>query len=133
MDETRYVPQALRIFMWLRGLEPKDIEERAGMSQGQVSDYLGKPTNMKLNTLRRLMEALDITFRDLGLCIEFLRRLEKQPSLPLDIAESPQVAEGPVAPPAIFRIAAEAEWLHRETQRLLRETTYQVRPRSYYV
>lgn len=126
MEDTRHVPIALNLFMKARGLSVPEVRSRTGMSQGQLSGYLKKPVNMQLNTLRRLLRALDVSLADFTAVLHVLERLDTQRRLPLPaLGERPPASDA--VPPEVFRLAGEVQWLHRQLQEMVSRAAYGAR------
>jgi transcriptional regulator with XRE-family HTH domain len=134
MDETRHLHLALRLVAALRHMTAEDIAARAGMDKGQVSKYLRKQVNLKINTLTKLLRALDVSYPDFVAVMAQLDEVDAQAGLPLfDDAEGPEIAEALGLPPEIAWLADEVKRLNRHMQRVVSKLTYTYRPPSSYV
>jgi len=134
MEETRHLHLALRVVAALRNLNGEELGRRAGMSEKQVGKYLREPVNLKINTLTRLLRALDVGYPDFMAVMAELDKLDDQKSLPLfEVAEGSTAGEMLGLPPEMVRVAKEVEWLHHEMQRIVSKLTYTTRTRSFYI
>jgi transcriptional regulator with XRE-family HTH domain len=134
MDETRHLHLALRLVAALRHMTAEDIAARAGMDKGQVSKYLRKQVNLKINTLTKLLRALDVSYPDFVAVMAQLDEVDAQAGLPLfDDAEGPEIAEALGLPPEIAWLADEVKRLNWHMQRVVSKLTYSYRTRGSYI
>lgn len=77
MANIEAVPAALGLLLRLRNLSQKELAERSGMREEQISRYLsGKVANPGVRQLFRLLGALEVDLTTFGFVVEAVRQVQ---------------------------------------------------------
>jgi transcriptional regulator with XRE-family HTH domain len=125
MDVSRSWYLALKVLAGLRKLSAKELAKRAKISETSARKYLRGPENLGLETLEKLLGALQVDVLDLALLMSLIERIDRNSSMRLfEIAEPEPPIVGSDAPPEFLRLYAQVQWLYEEMQRQLHGRRY---------
>lgn len=78
MANIEAIPAALGLLLRVKGMSQKELAERSGMREEQVSRYLGgKVPNLGVRQLFRLLEALEVDLATFHFALEAVMHLEE--------------------------------------------------------
>lgn len=78
MANIEAIPAALGLLLRVKGLSQKELAERSGMREEQVSRYLGgKVPNLGVRQLFRFLEALEVDLATFHFALEAVMHLEE--------------------------------------------------------